>query len=137
MPLSGKKRARDRYAIQMPLTSLIDIVFLLLVYFLLTTNFITEQGLDVNLPDAEAAASQTREEIALYIDREGLVYVGDQTVEFNQLFDRLKDRIHANPGRLVVVRADGAVNLERAVQVMDIAQAAGAESLFLATEKRD
>lgn len=131
------KKKRDRYTIQMPLTSLIDIVFLLLIYFLLTTNFITEQGIDVNLPDAEASAPQTRLEITVYIDKAGLVVVGDQPVDFNNLFDQLKDRIAANPKQLVVVKADGSIALDRAVQVMDIAQAAGAQSLFLATEKRN
>jgi len=128
---------RERYQIQMPLTSLIDIVFLLLIYFLLTTNFIAEQGIDVNLPDAEASTPQTRQEITVYIDRAGLVYINDQPVDFNDLFDQLKDRIAANPKQLVVVKADGSIALERAVQVMDIAQAAGAGSLFLATEKRN
>jgi len=135
--LRMRPRKRERYQIQMPLTSLIDIVFLLLIYFLLTTNFITEQGIDVNLPDAEASAPQTRQEITVYIDAAGMVVLGDQPVDFNDLFDRLKDRIAANPKQLVVVKADGSIALERAVQVMDIAQAAGAQSLFLATEKRN
>ena len=132
-----RPRKRERYQIQMPLASLIDIVFLLLIYFLLTTNFIVEQGIDVNLPDAEASVPQTREEITVYIDKDGMVYIGDQPVDFNNLFDRLKDRIQANPKQLMVVKADGTIDLDRAVQVMDIAQAAGAQSLFLATEKRN
>jgi len=132
-----RPRKQERYQIQMPLASLIDIVFLLLIYFLLTTNFIVEQGIDVNLPDAEASVPQTREEITVYVDKDGMVYIGDQPVEFNNLFDRLKDRIQANPKQLMVVKADGSIDLDRAVQVMDIAQAAGAQSLFLATEKRN
>ena len=132
-----RPRKRERYQIQMPLTSLIDIVFLLLIYFLLTTNFIVEQGIDVNLPDAEASVPQTRQEITVYIDKAGMVYINDQPVDFNDLFDRLKDRIQADPKQLVVVKADGSIALDRAVQVMDIAQAAGARSLFLGTEKRD
>ncbi|RJP92489.1 MAG: biopolymer transporter ExbD [Desulfobacteraceae bacterium] len=132
-----RPRKQERYQIQMPLASLIDIVFLLLIYFLLTTNFIVEQGIDVNLPDAEASVPQTREEITVYVDKDGMVYIGDQPVDFNNLFDRLKDRIQANPKQLMVVKADGTIDLDRAVQVMDIAQAAGAQSLFLATEKRN
>ena len=131
-----RPRKRERYQIQMPLASLIDIVFLLLIYFLLTTNFIVEQGIDVNLPDAEASAPQTRQEITVYIDKAGMVYINDQPVDFNDLFNRLKGRIQANPKQLVVVKADGSIALDRAVQVMDIAQAAGAGSLFLGTEKR-
>lgn len=130
-----RKKKRARYQIQAPLTSLIDIVFMLLIYFLLTTNFMVEQGIDVNLPDAKASAPQTRQEITVYIDQDGTVYLGKQPVAFNDLFDRLQDQIRGNPEQLVVIKADGAIELERAVQVMDIAQAAGAQKLFIATEK--
>ena len=131
------KKQRTRYQIQAPLTSLIDIVFMLLIYFLLTTNFMVEQGIDVNLPDAKASAPQTRQEITVYIDRAGMVYLGKQPIAFNDLFDRLQERIRENPEQLVVIKADGDIILDRAVQVMDIAQAAGAKKLFLATEKNN
>ncbi|MBC2717529.1 MAG: biopolymer transporter ExbD [Desulfobacteraceae bacterium] len=129
------KKQRTRYQIQAPLTSLIDIVFMLLIYFLLTTNFMVEQGIDVNLPDAKASAPQTRKEITVYINAAGMVYMGNQPIAFNDLFDRLQERIRENPEQLVVIKADGDIILDRAVQVMDIAQAAGAQKLFLATEK--
>ncbi len=129
------KKQRTRYPIQAPLTSLIDIVFMLLIYFLLTTNFMVEQGIDVNLPDAKASAPQTQKEITVYIDQAGNVFLGKQPIDFNDLFDRLQARILENPGQLVVIKADGEIILDRAVQVMDIAQAAGAQKMFLATEK--
>jgi len=133
MLLHRKKRAR--YQMQAPLTSLIDIVFMLLIYFLLTTNFMVEQGIDVNLPDATASAPQTRQEITVYINQAGKVFLGKQPIAFNDLFDRLQENISQNPEKLVVIKADGAIMLDRAVQVMDIAQAAGAKKMFLATEK--
>jgi len=129
------KKQRARYQIQAPLTSLIDIVFMLLIYFLLTTNFMVEQGIDVNLPDAKASAPQTQKEITVYIDQAGKVFLGKQPIDFNDLFDRLQARILENPEQLVVIKADGKIILDRAVQVMDIAQAAGAKKMFLATEK--
>ncbi len=129
------RRKRERYGIQAPLTSLIDIVFMLLIYFLLTTNFMVEQGIDVNLPDAEASAPQDQQEITIYVDAAGMVYLGKAPVDFNDLFGRLRDEIIARPDRLVVIKADGSIMLDRAVKVMDIARAAGAQRLFLATEK--
>ena len=134
MLLHRKKRAR--YQIQAPLTSLIDIVFMLLIYFLLTTNFMVEQGIDVDLPDAKASAPQTHQEITVYVDPAGKVYLGKEPVDFNDLFDRIRERITDNPEQLVVIKADGGIILDRAVQVMDIVQAAGAKKMFLATEKQ-
>ena len=52
----GKHKAKKRYEIRMPLTALIDIVFLLLVYFLLTTNFMVDEGIKIKLPQAKASS---------------------------------------------------------------------------------
>lgn len=130
-----RHRRKEPLRVQVPLTSLIDIVFLLLIYFLLTTNFLVEEGIKIKLPQATAAAPQTEEVITVYVDQEGRVYIGTEEVSLAALFDRLKAMIGGKEDRLVVVRADRAVILNRAVKVMDIAKAAGAGRLCLATEK--
>jgi len=130
------RKRRPAYAIQAPLTSLIDIVFMLLIYFLLTTNFMAESGIDVHLPGALAASPQTKREITVFVDASGRTFIGERPVDFNELFPRLKAMITSAPDRVVVIRADRAVGLQDAVNVMDIARAAGAKRLFLATEKR-
>lgn len=126
---------RARIAVQLPLTSLIDIVFLLLIYFLLTTNFLVDEGITIKLPQAQAGAPQTEEVITVYVDVEGEAYIDRQKIAPDQLFDRLKAMIGQNRDKMVVVRADRTVILNRAVKVMDIAKAAGAGRLCLATEK--
>lgn len=132
--LVHRKRS-PRYQMQMPLTSLIDIVFLLLIYFLLTTNFLVEEGIKVALPQAQAGAPQVREEITVFVDRDGRAYVADREIPMDQLYSRLKEMLGGRKDRLVVVKADRSVVLNKAVKVMDLAKAAGAEKLMLATEK--
>lgn len=131
------KKKRPPYQIQAPLTSLIDIVFLLLIYFLLTTNFLVEEGIKIKLPNATAAAPQTRQEITVSLDRHGDIFLMNQPVPvpLDQLFPTLKQMIAGEKDRLVVVKADKTIILNKAVQVMDIAKAAGAGRLCLATEK--
>ena len=129
------RRKRARYAVQAPLTSLIDIVFLLLVYFLLTTNFMVDEGIDVKLPQAEASKPQTREEITVYVDARGRAFLKNREVPLSELFKRLQEQIGTAQDRLVVIKADRAVVLNQAVAVMDVAKAAGAGRLCLATEK--
>jgi len=128
-------KRRGPIKVQVPLTSLIDIVFLLLIYFLLTTNFMVDEGIKIKLPQAKASAPQTEEVITVYVDKHGRAYLGNQVVSHAGLFDRLKEMIGGRENRLVVVRADRAVILNKAVKVMDIAKAAGAGRLCLATEK--
>ena len=128
-------RKRKRLQVQIPLTSLIDIVFLLLIYFLLTTNFMVDEGIKIKLPQAKAAAPQTEEVITVYVDQEGRAFLGTDEVPLAELFDRIKQKIGSKQDELVVIRADRAVILNKAVKVMDIAKAAGAGRLCLATEK--
>jgi biopolymer transport protein ExbD len=108
--------------VQVPLTSLIDIVFLLLIYFLLTTNFMVDEGIKIKLPQAKASAQQ------------GRAFLGTKEVSMSALFDGLKEMIGDKEDKLVVVRADRAVILNKAVKVMDVVKAAGAGRLCLATE---
>ena len=133
MALTFKKR--ERYQIQAPLTSLIDIVFMLLIYFLLTTNFMVDEGIKVKLPQAKASAPQVQKEITIYVDESGQAFLMDKPVALDQLFTRLKRMIGSDEDRLVVVKSDRRVILNKAVKVMDIAKAAGAGRLCLATEK--
>jgi len=128
-------KRRTRTSVQVPLTSLIDIVFLLLIYFLLTTNFMVEEGIKIKLPQAKAAAPQVEEVITVYVDRQGRAFLGTREVSMAALFDGLKEMIGSREDKMVVVRADRAVILNKAVKVMDVVKAAGAGRLCLATEK--
>jgi len=128
-------KRRERIKVQAPLTSIIDIVFLLLIYFLLTTNFMVDEGIKIKLPQARAAAPQIEEVITVYVDQQGRAFLGTEEVSIARLFDRLKEMIGSQENKLVVIRADRAVILNKAVNVMDIAKAAGAGRLCLATEK--
>jgi biopolymer transport protein ExbD len=130
-----KFQKRKPYEIQTPLTSLIDIVFLLLIYFLLTTNFMVDEGIKIKLPQARASSQQTQKEITVYVDKDGRTFMGDREVPLDHLFKRLKDMIGNQKDRLVVIKADRSVILNKAVKVMDLAKAAGADRLCLATEK--
>jgi len=118
-----------------PLTSLIDIVFMLLIYFLLTTNFMVDEGIKVKLPKAQASAPQTKKEITVYVDRDGRAFIHDKPVPDRLIFKTLKGMMANRQNPVVVVKADRAVVLNKAVRVMDLAKAAGAGKLCLATEK--
>lgn len=133
--MSLQPRKRKRYQIQAPLTSLIDIVFMLLIYFLLTTNFMVDEGIKVKLPQAKAAAPQTQQEITIYVDRDGRAFLMNKETPLNILFSELKKMIGSDRDKLVVIKADRTVILNKAVKVMDLAKAAGAGRLCLATDK--
>ncbi len=129
------KKERHFYQLQAPLTSLIDIVFLLLIYFLLTTNFMVDEGIKIKLPNASATSPQTQKEITIVVDEKGRAFFENHEVSLNELFATLKERLKGREDSLVVIKADRAVVLNKAVRIMDVAKAAGAGRLVLATEK--
>jgi len=126
---------RRRYQVRMPLTSLVDIVFLLLIYFLLTTNFMVDEGIKIKLPQANTSPPQIQREITVSVDQEGRAFLGKQEFTPGDLFERLREMIGEQKDRLIVVRADRDVILNKAVMIMDVVKAAGADRLCLATEK--
>lgn len=130
------KKERHFYQLQAPLTSLIDIVFLLLIYFLLTTNFMVDEGIKIKLPNASATSPQTQKEITIVIDKMGRAFLENHEIPLNELFATLKERLKGREDGLVVIKADRAVVLNKAVRIMDVAKAAGAGRLVLATEKK-
>lgn len=128
-------RKRAAYGVQPPLTSLIDIVFMLLIFFLLTTNFITDESIRIQLPRARASAPQVEKILTVQVDSEGRVFLDSRLLDGPALFRELKTRLADSDKKAVTVRADRAVPLEKVVRVMDTAKAAGAKTLSLSTEK--
>jgi len=126
---------RRKLDASMNMTPMIDIVFQLLIYFLLTTNFITTEGIQVKLPQAKAAAAQIQEEITVFISREGRVFLQQQELNEGQLQRRLQTLIAKSRNKLVIVKADREIAVNKAVKVMDIAKRAGAERLCIATDR--
>jgi len=124
-----------RLSAKLDMTPMIDIVFLLLIFFMLTANFMTQEGIKINLPNAKSITPQSEEEITVYINSAGKVYLVGRELNYKNLHDKLHSLIKNSNNKLVVVKSDRNVILEKAVRVMDIAKDAGAEKLCIATEK--
>ena len=127
---------RPRPSIQAPLTSLIDIVFMLLIYFLLTTNFMVDEGIKVQLPKADASSPQVHKELVVFVDSKGQTWIGQEKITQDQLYASIKSELAKRRRKAVIIKADRSLVLNKAVQVMDLVKAAGAEKMSLATEKR-
>jgi len=115
------------------LTPLIDIVFLLLVFFLLTTQFIEEDGIGVRLPTAASAANRERDEVAVVMTAQGGLYLEGQRLTLDELASHLRELIGQDT--TVVLRGDREVPLQKAVSVMEQAKLGGAARIVVATER--
>jgi len=121
------------------LTPLIDVVFLLLVFFLVATRFAQEdRELDVLLPTASTAAAVTSEpnEIAINITQDGHYFVGGQTLDDTGLLLALNEAVASNPlGQTVIIRADQRVPFQFVANAMNLCNTAGIHDYTIATEQ--
>lgn len=125
---------RDRREpIELNITPLIDIVFLLLIFFLLTSHFFTEQGLQIQLPGARTGQKVERTEIVVSLDDQERLSLNEEPVAWTELEEKLRALLARDPVATVLLKADRSVRLAKAVTLMDTAKAAGAQKLVLAT----
>ena len=119
------------------LTPLIDIVFLLLVFFMLTAHFVRDDAVTVRLPQAQSGEEVEPDEgaLVLLLDHQGRILLGELEVKPEELERVLRSRLHARINKQVRLRGDRDANLGITVQVMDAARLAGAESFDIITEK--
>lgn len=114
---------------------MIDIVFQLVLFFMVTTTFVTAPGIQVDLPRSSAQTVLTeKQEINIWMTPQGAVYVDDRPMTGVQLRSELRQAAERDPGTLVIIKADTAVEHGRVVTVMDLARSEGLTRLAIATE---
>ncbi|MBN2407843.1 MAG: biopolymer transporter ExbD [Elusimicrobia bacterium] len=112
-----------------------DVVFLLLIFFMLTSAFVLEPGIDVDLPRAVTAEEQIRQKHVLTITRDRTLLLDQDVVSFGTLKRVLEDTFLDEQTKLLIVRADENVPHGLVVRVLDISRQAGVTKLAIATEK--
>ena len=127
----------QKQQVVLDLTPLIDCIFQLLIFFLLTASFITTPNLNVELPkaSAKAAASESRD-LMVVITREGKLQYEKDLVTPDQLMARLKVLYKERPDARILIQADRKAYHGIVVKVMDIAKSIGFKRLGVAIQKR-
>jgi len=116
------------------ISPLIDIVFILLIFFIVTTVFVEETGVEVRRPKAVSAAELSRDAVLIAITREGEVVHGGRKIGVRGVRGVVR-RALEDASKPVIVQADRSVAVELYAKVHDKARLAGAERVSLATEK--
>jgi biopolymer transport protein ExbD len=116
------------------LTPMVDVVFLLIIFFMVSTTFITlESGLPVDLPQASSAEAQATDVPTVTVTREQVIFLGGAEIQEGQLVGLLRAQLEASGQGVVVLRVDQTVPHGRAVRVMDLIKQAGPQRLVIAT----
>ncbi|MDD3539008.1 MAG: ExbD/TolR family protein [Candidatus Caldatribacteriota bacterium] len=125
-------------SLKFDLTPLIDVVFQLLIFFMLTTTFINvESGVKVDLPSGDFAAVNEKRNIVVTVTENNVLYLNNSLVDPNQLSEKVKNELDNNPNSLVVLEADQNITHGKVVRVMDLIKKGGAERIAIATKPRE
>ncbi len=131
-----KAAKQNEPGVSVEMTPMIDMVFLLLIFFLVATTFHqTEREMQIALPFAASAApiSSMLQELIVNVDKDGKIIVGGRTMGSEQLQERVTQAVAANPEQKVTVRGDRSVAYAHIVTVLDICKAAGIQEPYLDT----
>jgi len=115
-------------------SSLTDIILLLLIFFLLTSSFVTNFGIRVNVPQAEASVTTNATQISVAITPEGTFYVDGEQVPRGNLSLAIQQAYQNKPNASLVVRADRDARVDDAVRAMNIGRALNM-NIVMATER--
>lgn len=133
MEFDGRKEVRT----DLNIAPLIDVVFLLLIFFMLSSHFITQPGIKITLPTAVTAKLHPEEEIIVFITKDNNLYLNEEEVTLVNLVDELKIKLGKSKKKNVIIKADEKVALGLAVKVMDIAKQAEAKGLVISSKAEE
>ena len=129
--VTAARRAR-RQSLELNIAPMIDMVFILLIFFLVTTSFVRETGVEVQRPSAATAVNQEHATIMLAVTAQNQIYVDRTLVDIRAVRVHVERALAENTEGSVVVVADRGSNTGTAVQVLDACRQAGAKNVALA-----
>ena len=118
--------------IELNMAPLIDMVFILLIFFLVTTSFVKETGVDINRPTATTATSKEKANILVGITEDNLIYMDKREIDIRAVRANVERAIAENPEASVVIVADRESRTGVTIKVMDGCRLAGAKNISVA-----
>ena len=130
------KRGRNT-DLHVDMTPMVDCVFLLLIFFMISTSFIETPGLTIKLPEStKQTVTREPQEIKIYLDKDGNLFHKEQPLSLEQFKTLLQQAGGAAAQTTFLLLADREARPGKVVQLMDLAQTAGIGKLAIATEQR-
>ena len=131
-----RKRARQEEDADIDITPMLDIVFIMLIFFIVTATFVKESGIDVTRPDAETAIKQNRVAILIAIRDNNEIWINRRKVDLASVRANV-EKLHAeNPQGGAVIQADRQADTGVLVEIMDQVRLAGVDAISIAAEEK-
>jgi biopolymer transport protein ExbD len=117
------------------MTPMLDVVFILLIFFIVTASFVKEAGIDVNRPEAATAVKKQRANILVAISDKGDIWINKRKIDIRAVQANIERLKAENPQGTVVIQADKKSTTDTLIKVMDAARAAGVFDVSIAAQE--
>ena len=128
-----RQRKNEESGVDM--SPLIDMVFILLIFFMVSSTFVKDMKLDLNRPGASSAQKASSKITRVYIDKAGDTYVDGQSVKIWAIQGKIRDMLRASTEKSVLVITDESIAVDKLIEVIDQCRMAGASDVAVATQK--
>jgi len=128
-------QAQEEDESEINITPMLDVVFIRLIFFIVTATFVREAGIDVNRPDASTAVAKENANILIAISANNAIWIDKRMIDIRSVRPNI-ERLHAeNPQGSVVIQADKESKTDTLIQVMDAARQAGVYNVSIAAQE--
>ena len=134
MKFSKLKRRTEVQKGQLDIAPLIDVVFQLLIFFMLTSNFVIQPGIKVHLPKAITSEVMSGENFVVTLTGQDLLFLNEKPITINELVARLKEA--ASSDKSLLLKADTSASLGRVVEIWDLCRELGVSQINIATNQK-
>ena len=132
--MARRRRQRSGEESDINITPMLDIVFIMLIFFIVTTSFVKETGIDPRRPVAETSAAKPRGNILIGVDTNGFIWMNKQRIELNQVRQLVEDTVNENPESSAIIIADESSATGVVIEVMDQVRLGGVIEIAVAAE---
>ncbi len=127
-------RVKRKKKVLINITSLIDVLFLLLIFFMVSSTFLEQPGIKLELPHAQSAVVTEQKDFTLYVDKEGKLFLNADEVNVENLLAKLKEIVPDMIDGALILKADQDVSHGIVVRIMDVAKQSGVRKLIIGTK---
>jgi len=132
-----KRRSDTEKPIEINMAPMIDMTFLLLIFFIVTTSFVKETGIEVNRPSAKSADTKEKAPILIGVSKEGSIYIDNRPFDIRSVRAQVERSLADVPDNGVIVVADKESFTGTVVEVIDQCRLAGAKAVSVAAKREE
>lgn len=130
-----KLATQEKRRLNINLTPLIDVLFILIIFFSVSSTFLEQPGIELDLPKAISSKAHTTQKIIIYVDKDENIFLNDNIVSINNLKGEIKKLANLHKDQSIVLKADSVVPHGLVIHIMDLLRQEGIYKIVVSTVK--